>query len=98
MGFRTLAIEQRSSEVWQVLGAVKTEITKFGDAFEKVRRKLGEATKQLDQMDTRKRVLIRTLRDVDSVPGPQAQQLLGVADLIASDDDEDDGAALHAAE
>ena len=97
MGFRTLAIEQRSSEVWQVLGAVKTEITKFGDAFEKVRRKLGEATKQLDHMDTRKRVLIRTLRDVDSVPGPQAQQLLGVGDLVA-DDDEDDGTALHAAE
>jgi DNA recombination protein RmuC len=95
MGFRTLAIEQRSSEVWHVLGAVKTEIAKFGDAFDKVKKKLAEATKQMDHMDTRKRVLLRTLRDVDAVAAPDAPPLLGSA-LIVEDDEPE--APLHAAE
>src|SRR5258706_14768596 len=85
MGFRTLAIEQRSSEVWQVLGAVKTEIAKFGDAFDKVKKKLVEATRQMDHMDTRKRVLLRTLRDVDGVNGPDAPPLLGLGAPLLDD-------------
>jgi DNA recombination protein RmuC len=87
MGFRTLAIEQRSSEVWQVLGAVKTEIAKFGDAFDKLRKKLAEATSQMDKMDTRKRVLLRTLREVDAVAAPDAPPLLGRGPLLLDDDE-----------
>ena len=97
MGFRTLAIEQRSSEVWQVLGAVKGEVAKFGDAFDKVKKKLAEATRQMDQMDTRKRVLLRTLRDVDTV-GVGAEPVLALTPPAADDDDEEDAAPLHAAE
>jgi len=93
MGFRTLAIEQRSSEVWQVLGAVKTEIAKFGDAFDKVKKKLTEATRQMDQMDTRKRVLLRTLKDVDAIAAPDAPPLLGGPLL-----DDDEPAEMQAAE
>jgi DNA recombination protein RmuC len=96
MGFRTLAIEQRSSEVWQVLGAVKGEIAKFGDAFDKVKKKLFEATRQMDQMDTRKRALLRTLREVDTV-GVPSEPLLGLA-APTVDDDEEETAPLHAAE
>jgi DNA recombination protein RmuC len=87
MGFRTLAIEQRSSEVWQVLGNVKTEVAKFGDAFDKVKKKLAEATSQMDKMDTRKRVLLRALRDVDAVAGPDAPPLLGHGAPLLDDDD-----------
>jgi DNA recombination protein RmuC len=87
MGFRTLAIEQRSSEVWQVLGAVKTEVAKFGDAFDKVKKKLAEATRQMDHMDTRKRVLLRTLRDVDALAAPDAPPLLGLAAPLLDDDE-----------
>ena len=87
MGFRTLAIEQRSSEVWQVLGSVKTEMAKFGDAFDKVKKKLAEATRQMDHMDTRKRVLLRTLREVDAVAGPDAPPLLGAGPLLLDDDE-----------
>ena len=97
MGFRTLAIEQRSSEVWHVLGAVKTEIAKFGDAFDRVKKKLAEATKQMDHMDVRKRQLIRTLRDVDAVAAPDAPPLLGTA-MIVDDDEDELEAPLHAAE
>src|SRR5471030_1699089 len=86
MGFRTLAIEQRSSEVWQVLGAVKGEIAKFGDAFDKVKKKLSEATRQMDQMDTRKRALLRTLREVDTLAGP-AEPLLGLSAPLLDDDE-----------
>ncbi|HUA55233.1 MAG TPA: DNA recombination protein RmuC [Candidatus Sulfotelmatobacter sp.] len=98
MGFRTLAIEQRSSEVWQVLGAVKTEIAKFGDAFDKVKKKLTEATRQMDQMDTRKRVLLRTLKDVDTIAAPDAPPLLGGTLLDGPLLDDDEPEAMQAAE
>jgi DNA recombination protein RmuC len=94
MGFRTLAIEKRSSEVWQVLGAVKGEIAKFGEAFEKVKKKLSEATRQMDQMDTRKRALLRTLREVDTLAGP-SEPLLGLSPPL---DDDDEPSDLQAAE
>jgi DNA recombination protein RmuC len=96
MGFRTLAIEQRSSEVWQVLGAVKGEIAKFGDAFDKVKKKLAEATRTMDHMDTRKRALMRSLKEVDSVAGPTEPLLALSAPLL--DDDDDDMTGLQAAE
>jgi DNA recombination protein RmuC len=77
MGFRTLAIQQRSSEVWQLLGAVKNEFGKFGDVLATVRKKLDEAGKHLDNTSVRTRAIERKLRNVESLPGEQTQQLLG---------------------
>ena len=77
MGFRTLAIQQRSSEVWQLLGAVKNEFGKFGGVLQMVRKKLDEAGKHIDATTVRTRAIERKLRDVESLPGEQAQQLLG---------------------
>ena len=68
MGFRTLAIEQRSSEVWQTLSAVKTEFSKFGGVLEKVKSKLQSATNEIDQVGTRTRAMQRQLRNVESAP------------------------------
>lgn len=82
MGFRTLALEQRSSEVWQVLGAVKTEFGKFGDVLDKVRKKLDEASNQIDATGVRTRAINRKLRDVQALPASDAEQ------LINSDDDD----------
>ncbi|GLQ91878.1 DNA recombination protein RmuC [Dyella acidisoli] len=77
MGFRTLAIQKRSSEVWQLLGAVKNEFGKFGDVLKMVRKKLDEAGRHIDATAVRTRAIERKLRDVESLPGEQAQQLLG---------------------
>jgi DNA recombination protein RmuC len=67
VGFRTLAIEHRSAEVWHLLGAVKTEFAKFGDALDKVQKKIGEAGTALEKVGTRSRVLGRRLKDVEAV-------------------------------
>ena len=68
MGFRTLALEKRSAEVWEVLGAVKTEFGKFGDVLAKTKKKLDEAS-QLDRgRRARTRVMARQLRDVEALP------------------------------
>jgi DNA recombination protein RmuC len=75
-GFRTLAIQQRSSEVWQVLGAVKTEFHRFGSALDGVSKKLQEATNKVDALSARRRVVERTLRDVERLPEPEAAALL----------------------
>jgi DNA recombination protein RmuC len=77
MGFRTLTIEKRSSEVWQVLGAVKTEFGKFGDVLDKVRKKLDEATNQLDATGVRTRAITRRLKSVQELPGSETEHLLG---------------------
>lgn len=91
MGFRTLAIEQRSSEVWQVLGAVKTEFGKFAGVLEKTRKKLGEAVNVIDQADVRTRAIERKLRGVEASSSEDAQRLLGdavgIADPEAANDD-----------
>jgi DNA recombination protein RmuC len=71
MGFRTLAIQRRSSEVWQVLGAVKVEFGKFGEVLDKVERKLGEAAAQLQKVGQRNRAIERTLRGVEALPAPE---------------------------
>ena len=68
MGFRTLAIQKRSSEVWEVLAAVKTEFSKFGDVMHKVQKKLAEAGSVIEQAQTRTRVIERKLRQVEAVP------------------------------
>ncbi|MFN2474936.1 MAG: DNA recombination protein RmuC [Chthoniobacterales bacterium] len=68
MGFRTLSIQQRSSEVWNLLAAVKTEFGKFGDALTKVKDKLDQASSDMDKVATRSRVITRKLRDVEELP------------------------------
>jgi DNA recombination protein RmuC len=76
MGFRTLAIEQRSSEVWRVLAAVKTEFGKFGDVITKVKKKLEEASSHIEQTEVRTRAIGRKLRDVEGLPADQVARLL----------------------
>jgi DNA recombination protein RmuC len=78
MGFRTLAIEKRSSEVWRTLGAVKTEFGKFGDVLDGVQKKLAEASNKIEQTGVRTRAIQRSLRDVESLPGEEGSALLGL--------------------
>src|SRR5438105_2628363 len=94
MGFRTLALEKRSSEVWQVLGAVKTEFEKFGGVLAKVKLQTQTVLNTLDSAETRSRVLSRVLKKVDALPDTQAQALIGLdKDLAASLDGEADADA-----
>ena len=79
MGFRTLALEQRSAEVWQVLGAVKTEFAKFGDVLAKTKKKLDEASQTIDAAEVRTRAMARRLKGVESLPEAQVQALLPAA-------------------
>ncbi|AGA79250.1 DNA recombination protein RmuC [Echinicola vietnamensis] len=77
MGFKTLAIQKRSSEVWKVLGAVKTEFGKFGDLIQKAQKKLHEANNELDTLvGTRTRVIQRRLRDVEALPEDEKGKFL----------------------
>lgn len=87
MGFRTLAIEKRSSEVWQVLGAVKTEFSKFGDVLAKTKDKLRQAGDQIEKAEVRTRAIARKLKGVEALPGAEAQQLIGADDEVMADDD-----------
>ncbi len=68
MGFRTLALEKRSSEVWKILAGVKMEFGKFGDVLSRVKKQLHIASKTLDQTDARTRAMERKLRDVEDLP------------------------------
>jgi DNA recombination protein RmuC len=79
MGFRTLAIEKRSSEVWQVLGAVKTEFGKFGDVLAKTKSQLETVTRSIEAAERRTRVMNTKLREVEALPGEQTEGLLGDA-------------------
>lgn len=87
MGFRTLAIEKRTSEIWQVLGAVKTEFAKYNDVLQKVREKLQQATNAVEKAEVRTRAIAKQLRNVEELPEPQAIALLGDGDEPAADDD-----------
>jgi DNA recombination protein RmuC len=78
MGFRTLALEKRSSEVWQVLGAVKTEFSKFGDVLAKVKSQTETVLKTLDSAEVRSRAMGRALKKVEALPDTQAQALLPI--------------------
>jgi DNA recombination protein RmuC len=77
MGFRTVALEKRSSEVWQVLGAVKTEFGKFGDVLAATKTTLERAAKNIEQAETRSRQMARKLKSVEALPSDAAQLLLG---------------------
>ena len=92
MGFRTLALEKRSAEVWEVLGAVKTEFGKFGDVLAKTRRKLEEATSTIDAAQTRTNVMTRKLKSVEALPDARTLTLLpaGPADPAEAHDSRDD--------
>jgi len=87
MGFRTLAIQQRSSEVWAVLGAVKTEFGRFGEVIGHVQKKLLEASNVIDKAATRSRAIERKLRTVQELPATEAAALLGGPQDSASEDD-----------
>ncbi|EGI77703.1 DNA recombination protein RmuC [Hylemonella gracilis] len=76
MGFRTLALEKRSSEVWQVLGAVKTEFNKFGEVLARVKTQTQTVLNTLDSAEVRSRAMSRALKAVEALPETQAQNLL----------------------
>jgi DNA recombination protein RmuC len=76
MGFRTLAIQERSSEVWKVLGAVKTEFRKFGDVLDGVKKKLDQASSTMDDAARRSRAIERKLREVEQLSAAEAQLVL----------------------
>jgi DNA recombination protein RmuC len=90
MGFRTLAIERRSAEVWAVLGAVKTEFGKFGEALAHTRKKLDEASNSIGRAETRTRQLSRKLKEVEALPANAAEQLIDSADFDDSGDGNSD--------
>ncbi len=87
MGFRTLALEQQASEVWKVLGAVKTEFERYGDWVEKVREQVQKAADTLDRADTRSRQMRRALKNVEALPEGEAQALLPKFDDALDDSD-----------
>jgi len=87
MGFRTLALEKRSSEVWEVLGAVKTEFASFGAVLANTKKKLDEASNSIDKAQTRANVMTRRLKSVEALPQTQTDRLL--PGLEANDADED---------
>jgi DNA recombination protein RmuC len=76
MGFHTLAIEQRSSEVWEVLGAVKTEFGKFGDVLDKLGKQLKSAQNTISETSTRTRAMERKLKSVEELPAEQSRDIL----------------------
>ena len=80
MGFKSLAIQKRSSEVWQILGAVKTEFDKYGAVLDRVKKKLTEASNHIDKIGTRQRMIGRKLKQVESLPETDAAELLELDD------------------
>lgn len=77
MGFKTVAIEKRSAEVWQTLGAVKTQFGKFGDLLEGVQKKLQESANKIESAKTTSRSIERKLRDVEELPESESVKLIG---------------------
>ena len=80
MGFRTLAIEKRSSEVWKILAAVKTEFGKFGDVLTRVKKQLDTASNTIDQTNVRTKAMQRKLRTVEQLPLDASEKLLGLSE------------------
>jgi DNA recombination protein RmuC len=99
LGFRTLAIEQRSTEVWRVLGAVKTEFGKFGEILAKTKEKLDQVGRTLDDAGRKSTTIARKLRDVEALPENEADRLLtgegsgnlleGPVEILSADDRKD---------
>lgn len=80
VGFRTLAIEQRSAEVWQLLGAIKTEFSRFGDLLDQTQQRLHQAGETIEKAAVRTRAINRRLRDVEALSTPQSAKLLPTDD------------------
>jgi len=93
MGFRTLALEKRSSEVWQVLGAVKTEFAKFGDVLAATKATLQRAANNIEKAEVRSRQMASKLKSVEALPSDAAQHLLGVDVLEADESGADESGA-----
>ncbi len=85
MGFRTLAVEKRSSEVWNVLAAVKSEFGKFGDLLEKTKKKIQETGNVIDQAATKSRVIEKKLKNVEAAPANDDNKLSNPADELIAD-------------
>jgi len=86
MGFRTLAIQKRSSEVWNLLATVKTEFGKFGEALSAVKEKIDQSSRKIEDVDVRSRAITKKLRDVEELPSNPQPML---KDLLSNEDDED---------
>lgn len=89
LGFRTLAIEKRSTEVWRVLGAVKTEFTRFGEILAKTKDRLDQVGKTLDEAGRKSTTIARKLRDVEALPDAEADRLLAGGERRVIDVDDD---------
>jgi DNA recombination protein RmuC len=89
MGFQTLAIEERATEVWRVLAAIKTEFGKFGDVLAKVRRQLNTASRTIDETGVRTRAMERKLRSVESLPDSEASEVLSLGPAGEEDSRDD---------
>jgi DNA recombination protein RmuC len=85
MGFRTLAIQKRSGEVWNLLAAVKTEFGKFGEALSAVKEKIDQASRKMEDVDVRSRVITKKLRDVEELPSNPQPML---KDLLPGENDD----------
>jgi DNA recombination protein RmuC len=83
LGFKTLAIQQRSSEVWRLLAGVKTEFDQFGGQLDKLKKQLDSASRTVDQTGTRTRAMARKLRDVEQLPGQTTTDLFADEDHIS---------------
>ncbi len=86
MGFRTLAVEKRASEVWQLLGAIKTEFSKFGGILDKTHKKLQEASHSIEQASSKSRTIERKLNKVQELPAAQEPDLLLEDEAVAEDE------------
>jgi DNA recombination protein RmuC len=85
MGFRTLALEQQASEVWKVLGAVKTEFERYGEWVARIKEQVQKAADTVDRADTRTKMMRRALKDIEALPETQAQALLPLAEDSVDD-------------
>ncbi len=90
MGFRTLALQQRSGEIWRLLGAVKTEFTKFGDVLERLKKQLNTASRTIEESERRTRAMERKLEDVEELPPDLAREVVGLVGEGSAGEGEDE--------
>lgn len=90
MGFRSMAIQERSSEVWKILGAVRTEFAEHGKVVVKLQKQLGTASRTIEELGTRTRAMNRKLKDVETLPETQTQAVLGLTSAVLAAAEEDE--------
>ena len=88
MGFKTLAIEKRTSEVWQLLGIVKTEFSKFGDILDKTNKKLLEISNTMEQATKKTRTIERKLKNVEALPSADSDNNFYIDDISVTYNDD----------